>query len=82
MFEWKNKTDEFKNQCRVIWREMEDNGEVSVLEQCQHLGKWKLDATFIGKRKEYLSNFDMDDEGTNLELRWCSGVIEEVSDGT
>jgi hypothetical protein len=78
----KNKTNEFNKQCRVTWREMEDNGEVSVLEQCQHLGKQKLDATFIGKRIEHLSNFDIDDKGENLDLRWCGGVIEEVSDGT
>ena len=72
----KNKTNEFNNQCCVPCQEMEDNGEVSVLEQwCQHLRKQKLDVTFIVKRIDYLSNFDMDDEGENLELWWCGGVV-------
>ena len=30
----------------------------------------------------FMHRWYMDEEEENLELRWCSGVIEEVSDGT
>jgi len=36
----------------------------------------------IGKRVEYLAEFDMDDSGTEKEPRWCSGVVERICDGT
>ena len=61
---------------------MEDRGEVSTLEHSHFLGKRKLDSSFVGKRIEYLSNFDMDYGGNKKELRWCSRIIEEVSDGS
>ena len=41
-----------------------------------------IDETLIGKRIEYLSEFDMDEEGTEKESRWCSGVVEIICDGT
>ena len=34
---------------------------------------------------EYLSEFGLDDErdeGVNKELRWCSGIVERLCDGT
>jgi len=67
--EKKNNTDELNNQCHETWQDIEDNGEVCVLEQCQHLGERKLDVIFLGKRIKSLSNFDMDEEGGN----WNSG---------
>jgi len=36
----------------------------------------------IGKRIEYLSEFDMDDKGTEQEPRWCSGVVQRICEGT
>ena len=41
-----------------------------------------VDETLIGKRIEFLSEFDMDEEGTEKEPRWCSGVVERICDGT
>ena len=61
---------------------MDDEGETSTLERLQGLGKRMLDESYVGKRIEYLSNFDMDEAGTIKEARWCAGEIEAVSDGT
>ena len=41
-----------------------------------------VDETLIGKRIEFLSEFDMDEEGTEKEPRWCSGVVERICDDT
>ena len=41
-----------------------------------------VDETLLGKRIEFLSEFDMDEEGTEKEPRWCSGVVERICDGT
>ena len=41
--------------------------------------RWSL---YVDKRIEYLSEFDMDDEGTKKKVRWCAGEIEAISDGT
>ena len=48
----------------------------------QHLGKRKIDDSFISTRIEYLSEFDMVGEVNMKELRWCGGVVEKISDGT
>ena len=61
---------------------MDDEGETSTLERLQGLGKRKIDRSYIGKRVEYLFNFDMNPEGTIKEPRWCAGEVKDVSDGT
>ena len=45
----------------------------------------KVDEYLLGTRIEYLSKFQLDDEnqeGGNKDLRWCSGIVEIVCDGT
>ena len=76
------KTSEFESSCRAKWKDMEDKGKISVHERSQCVGKQRLDESFVGKKIEYLSEFDINDSGTETQLRWCSGVIEEVCDGT
>ena len=51
-----------------------------VLEKMQQLGKLNIDDSFIGTRIEYLSEFDLVGEGNMKELRWCVGVVENISD--
>ncbi len=75
-------TDQFEMDARKEWKRRDGKGETSMLEMCQQLGKRRLDKQYIGKRIEYLSYFDMDEAGTQKELRWCAGKIEDVSDGT
>ena len=58
--------------CKVKWRHMDGEGEMSTLERLQGLGKWKLDDSYVGKRIEYLSNFDIDKAGTTKEPMWCT----------
>ena len=48
----------------------------------QQLGKREIDYSFIGTRIEYLSEFDLVGEVNTKELRWCGGVVENISDGT
>ena len=50
--------------------------------EMQATGSCSLDESFLGVKIEYLSYFDLNDKGTEKQLRWCSGIIEEISDGT
>ena len=50
--------------------------------EMQTIGNRSLDESFLGKRIEYLAEFDMDEAGTKREIRWCSGVIQKICDGT
>ena len=74
--------DSIDKEAREKWQEREANGIGSVLMDMQHIGDKEMDASFIDTRIEYLSNFDMNEEGTIQEMRWCSGIVEDVSDGT
>ena len=45
----------------------------------------KVDESLLKSRIEYLSEFGLYDEREremNKDLRWCSGIVERVSDGT
>ena len=53
-----------------------------MLENMQQLGKRKMDESFINTRIEYLSEFDINEDGKQKELRWCGGTVEQVSDNT
>ena len=48
----------------------------------QQPGKLNIDDSFIGIMIEYLSEFDLVEEGNMKELRWCGGVVKNISDGT
>ena len=48
----------------------------------QQLGNRNIDDSFIGIRIEYVSEFDRVEEGNIKKLRWCGGVVENISDGT
>ncbi len=47
----------------------------------QTIDSCSLDELFLGKQIEYLAEFDVDEAGTEREIRWCSGVIQEICDG-
>ena len=74
--------DEFDEKARKNWKERESEGIGSVYSTRQKRDAPTVDETLIGKRIEYLSEFDIDTEGTTKELRWCSGVVERICDGT
>ena len=44
--------------------------------------KQKIDNTFVGKRIELLSKFDLDNKSINKQLLWCTGTMEQDSDRT
>ena len=67
---------------RAKWQERENKGETSMHSRMQEKNAPKLDHTFIGKRIEYLSEFDLNDAGTDTDVCWCGGVIKEICDGT
>ena len=74
--------DEFELNSRIKWKTQESEGHGSVYSKRQKKDAPAVDDILIGKRVEYLSEFDMDDEGTEQEPRWCSGVVERICDGT
>ena len=74
--------DEFELNSRIKWKEQESEGYGSVYSKRQKKDAPAIDETLIGKRIEYLSEFDMYEEGTEKESRWCSGVVERICDGT
>ncbi len=41
-----------------------------------------MDQSFVGKRIELLSKFDITPDGKVADTRWCGGVVKAVSDGT
>ena len=67
---------------RAKWQEREKKGETSMHSRMQEKNAPKLDHTFIGRRIEYLSEFDLDDAGTETDVCWCGGVMKEICDGT
>ena len=53
-----------------------------MLEEIVELGNKTINASFIGTRIEYLSEFNINEEGTIKHVRWCAGVVKAISDGT
>jgi hypothetical protein len=82
--DWKamEESTEFDLNARIVWKKQNQQGIGSINADIQELGRVKLDKSFIGVRIEYLSEFDMDTDDKVKQQRWCSGVIEEISDGT
>ena len=74
--------DEFELKSRNDWKKREFEGLTSVHSKRQKRDAPAVDETLLGKRIEFLSEFDMDEEGTEKEPRWCSGVVERICDGT
>ena len=72
----------FEANCGTKCKEREDFGVGSMKMEMQRIGSRSLDESFLGVKIEYLSYFDLNDKGTEKQLRWCSGIIEEISDGT
>jgi hypothetical protein len=54
--------------------------------QCDHVmqdpNPPPVDESLVGFRIEMCFEFDIDDEGKEKDYRWCTGVVERVSDGT
>ena len=67
--------DQMDIECRTRWKNMDDEGETSTLERLQGLDKRSLDQSDVGKRIEYLCNFDMD-EGAQFKNN--DGVQERL----
>ena len=78
----KDTEEEFDLNARHEWKDREQRGYGSVLEEMLELGNKTIDASFIGKRIEYLAEFDINEEGTVKDVRWCAGVVKAISDGT
>lgn len=74
--------DEFEINSRIKWKKQESEGYGSLYSKRQKKDAPAIDKTLIGKQIEHLSEFDMDEEGTEKEPRWCSGVVERICDGT
>jgi hypothetical protein len=82
--DWKCKedTDEFELNYRKVWKQREESEVGSIHMEMQAISSCSLNEPFLGTRIEYLAEFDMDEVGTEREIPWCSGVIQEICDGT
>ena len=78
----KDTEEAFNVNARHEWRYQEQKGFGSVLEEMLELGNKTIDASFIGTRIEYLSEFNNNEEGTIKDVRWCADVVKAISDGT
>ena len=77
--------NEHDQACRKEWKDREASGRGSMLSEMQMPGKKRwLDSSFVDRRIEYLTAYDItNDDGTpGTELRWCSALVESVSDGS
>ena len=74
--------DAFELKSRNDWKKRELEGETSVHSKRQKKNAPAVNEDLLGKRIEYLAEFDMDEEGAEKEPRWCSGVVERICDGT
>ena len=74
--------EELDKRARAKWQERDKQGETDMHSRMQEKYAPTLDDAFIGKRVEYLSEFDLNEEGTETSQCWCGGVIKEICDGT
>ena len=74
-------TEDFERKARLEWKDRESN-DTGNMDTPRH----QLDApdirTLIGSRIEYLLEFDINEDGTKKDWRWCGGVDERVCDET
>ena len=80
-----DENDEFSAECtmeqvQVQRQEREDNGVEDNVESMQPPQQPKVDKTLVGKRLKICWKFELKVGGE--VLRWCPGVVTEVSDGT
>jgi hypothetical protein len=74
-------TEDFEQKARLEWKDRESNdiGNMDTLHQ-------QLDTpdirTLIGSRIKYLSEFNINNDGTKKDWCWCRGVVERVCDDT
>jgi len=72
-------------EAREKLQEWEASGKTSLHAERQSRIAPTLDSDFVGQRIEFLSKYEILNEKkevTGHELRWCSGVVKRVSDGT
>lgn len=78
----KDEEGSFDQSAREKWKRNELEGLGNMNRYMQQKDSPAINDSLIGTRIEYLSEFDMDDEGTVKELRWCGGVVKRICDGT
>eukprot|EP00957_Ditylum_brightwellii_P190001 14464817-Ditylum_brightwellii.AAC.1 len=77
-----DKESTFDMSTREKWRNQEAGRTGSIHESMQQKGALAVDESLVGMCIEYLSQFDMDDAGSTITLRRCSGKVERICDGT
>ena len=73
--------------CRRKWKSNEECGKCSVVSNMQRQGKKRhLDDTFVNRRIEVLTEYNIYDEVTNkktgTDVQWCKAEVKRVCDGT
>ena len=76
---------DFDKGSREKWKINEEKWKVSMHQLLQNPDPPKVDESLLGSRIEYLSEFELDnenEEGSDKDLSWCSGIVERVCAGT
>ena len=71
-----------EKRARKKWKSNEDSGFGSIHSSCLLPEAPNMDEKWIGKKIEFLHKFWLNKEETEFAVRWCSGTIERISDGT
>ena len=74
--------EDFEQNARLELKDRESHDIENMDTLCQQLDAPDILVTLIGSRIEYLSEFNIDEDGTKKDWRWCGGVIERVCDDT
>ena len=75
-------TDKFDKDARAEWKEREASGIGSVHQARQQPLAPNVDDSLIGERIEFLSEFETEVGAGEKYMRWCSGVVMRICDGT
>ena len=80
-----SKRSKFDKVSRKKLKSNEEKWIGSMHQLFQNTDPPKVDESFLGSRIEYLSEFELDnenEEGSDKDLSWCSGIVERMCDGT
>ena len=77
-----DKSKEVDQRSRVEWKARNERGDGSIHSSMQLPVAPDIDKSFIGEKIEYYFKFNVGKKYEKEALRWCSGTVKKVCDGT